>query len=129
MTENHRLTGPDDREHFMASLLLWCFKWGCEVSIRNLAQQAPVIDPMSPHAVGPFHERTRDGDLVDLAHRTNHKTIEMPELTFSRGDRHVRIAGTNWSDLMRAVEYRHRQIYMELSVPKMNYEPRPSRKE
>ncbi len=105
------------RQEFLGALMLWCFRWGCEVQLRNIAAYRPVMDPTNPNAFGDSHERGPNGDLVDMVHRTNHQVIEIPELVFTRNEKKVSMTAHNWEDLMRAVEHQHRSIYMELSVP------------
>jgi hypothetical protein len=103
---------------FLGAMMHWCFRSGVEVILRNKAYNYPLMNPLQDvHAVGEFHERDRDGSLVDMAHRRRHAVIEIPELIFSRGERHVSIFAHDWDDLMRAFNYRHKQIFMELNVP------------
>lgn len=106
------------KELFLGSVMAWCFKFGCEVTLRNKAHNRPVMDPLKdPRAVGEFHERQADGTIIDMAHRTNHRVIEIPELVFSKGDKHFSLSAYSWDELMRRFEYEYKRIYMELSVP------------
>lgn len=108
------------KEEFLGHLIYWCFRWGCEVRLTNKAWNHPVMQPEKDYwARGEFHEQDKDGSLVDMAHRTNYKTIEIPELTFYRKGRSISIYGSTWDDLMNAVKHQYRRVYMELSVPLM----------
>lgn len=107
-----------ERQVFLGEMMLWCFKFGCEVQLRNKAQNFAPMNPLvDRYAVGEFHERERDGSIVDMAHRTNYKVIECPELIFKRGERQVSIVGHSWDDLLKHFEHSHKRIFMELSVP------------
>lgn len=112
-----------DKAEFLGAMIAWCFRWGCEVRLRNIAQNMPIMTPMDVRACGEHHEWDRNGALVDMIHRTKHKIIEMPELVFSRGDRNVCISAHDWESLMLAFHRSHRRIYTELSVPMIDWDP------
>jgi hypothetical protein len=100
------------RQEFLGALFLWCFKWGCEVRLQNRALNIPIPEPFRLIA---------DNTFLDYSHRVKHKVMEIPEIIFSKDGRCVQIYGTDWDDLLRAIEARQKYIYTELSIPMANF--------
>lgn len=111
------------KEEFLGKLFYWCYKWGCEITLKNLAWNVPLMEPGKDlWAVGALHERQRDGSIADMSHRMKRKVIEIPQLVFKRKDDYGReliltFEADNWDELMRRFELEHLRLYAELSVP------------
>ena len=104
---------PEEVPAFIGQLFHWCYRWGCEVRLLNKAWDYPRYT--SVHMVSDTFERQADGSLADLDQDRSRSVI--PEIEFTRGDRHLRICAGNWSDLIRRFRHEYRRIFMELSVP------------
>lgn len=100
---------------FLGKLIHWCYRWGCEVRLRNLHFQTPY--GRNQFSVGDRHEYDRDGSIIDLDQVFKTKQVEIPEIIFTRGDKNIKVNAMNWDELMIMLEHRYKIIFMELSVP------------
>lgn len=109
--------------NFLGRLIHWCLKWGCDFSLRNTAYNHPTMDVTRDYwARGEDHEIQSDGCLLDMSHSMRYVKCLIPEVVFTKGDRHIRIQASSLDDLYLRVEREHKRIYMELSVPMMGEE-------
>lgn len=104
-----------DVPYFFGQLMYWCFRWGCEVRLRNKHIQYARYS--GPHMVNDTFERQADGSLADLDQAMGRTVLEIPEIVFTRGERSISIVANNWCDLMERVKYEYKRIFMELCVP------------
>ncbi len=110
-----KMIGPDVPV-FLGAVFQWCFRWGCEVRLRN--KNIEYVRPYDgPYMVNDTFERQRDGSLADLDHALKRSVLEIPELIFTRGERSIAIAGSNWESLIERFKYEHKRIFSELAVP------------
>lgn len=82
----------EQTSEFFTTLVCWCFRWGCEFRLVNRIYSSADVGSWS-------------------------KEIFMPEIVFSKGDRHVSFRAESLDELFRVIEYSHKRIFMELSVP------------
>jgi hypothetical protein len=106
---------PDNTGAFLAAMIQWCLKWGCDVQIRNKGCFGrDILD---------VYIRDEEDNLLDLSQMAGKKKVVFPELVFSKNDRHISIYGMNWEDLAQRFWYEHKKIYMELGVPMLDWKP------